>query len=198
MTDHLLQHNRRNFLSATFALTAGAAAICASTRLLAQSARIAPTPECLPGRATPAQTDGPFYTPRTPHKANFRADATGETITLEGQVLDTQCRPVAGAWLDFWHADAAGVYDNAGFRLRGHQFSDAEGRYRLETILPALYTGRARHIHAKLRARERASVLTTQVYFPADPGNVRDSLYRPELVARRSGDLLRMDFVLPA
>ena len=197
---HELRHElrRRNFLGAALALAAGAASAGASTRLLAQGASLAPTPECGPGRTTPPQTEGPFYSPRTPLKTSFRPDAPGEPIVLQGFVLTTQCTPLAGAWLDFWHADSTGEYDNAGFRLRGHQVSDAQGRYRLETILPALYRGRTRHIHVKVRAREGGRILTTQTYFPGDPDNARDSLYRPELVARKSGALLSFDFVLPA
>lgn len=186
MTDHHHAPGRRSFLAAGLALAAGAGT---STRLLGE--------ECVPGRTTPAQTEGPFYAPRTPQKTSFRADAPGEPIVLEGRVLDARCRPLSGAWLDFWQADATGAYDNAGFRLRGHQFADAEGRYRLDTILPALYPGRARHIHVKLRAREGARLFTTQVYFPGDPGNARDRLARPELTAQRSGASYRLDFVLP-
>jgi protocatechuate 3,4-dioxygenase beta subunit len=186
---------RRNFLGAVIVVAASAATLPA--RVLAQGARLAPTPECKPGRTTPAQTEGPYYSPRTPLKANFRADAPGEPIVLQGFVLTTQCKPLAGAWLDFWHADSTGAYDNAGFRLRGHQVADAEGRFRLETILPAIYPGRARHIHVKVSAREGSRILTTQTYFPDEAGNARDGLYRPGLEARRSGEILRMDFVLP-
>ena len=185
--------NRRRFLGATAVLAAG---VFAPLAALGQGARLALTPECKPGRATPAQTEGPFYSPRTPMKANFRADANGAQIVLEGQVLAPDCRPLAGAWLDFWHADSEGRYDNTGFRLRGHQVADAQGRYKLETILPALYPGRARHIHVKVRAKEGGRILTTQTYFADDPGNARDGLYRPELVAKRSGETLRFDFVL--
>jgi protocatechuate 3,4-dioxygenase beta subunit len=185
---------RRNFLGAALALAAGAAVPPA----IAQGARLAPTPECKAGSTTPAQTEGPFYTPRTPLKADFRKDAPGQPLVLEGHVLDTNCKPLAGAWVDFWHADSAGAYDNSGFRLRGHQIADAQGRYKLETILPALYPGRARHIHVKVRAREGSRILTTQTYFPGDPGNARDGLYRPELVARKAGAGLIFDFVLPA
>ena len=194
MTNRLPEHNRRIFLGATLALAASAGT---STRLLAQGARLAPTPECLPGRSTPAQTEGPFYTARTPLKADFRKDAAGQPIVLEGLVLTTQCKPLAGAWLDFWHADSAGAYDNTGFRLRGHQMTDADGHYKLETILPAVYPGRTRHIHVKVRAKEGGRILTTQTYFPGEAGNARDGLYRPELEARRSGETLLMDFVLP-
>jgi len=195
MTSILIQR-RRSFLGAAIALAAGAAT--SSAPLLAQNSRLVPTPECRPGRGTPAQTEGPFYSPRTPQKTNFRADAKGEALVLEGQVLTTQCKPLAGAWLDFWHADTTGDYDNSGFRLRGHQFADAEGRFRLETILPAVYQGRTRHIHVKLRPADGGRILTTQVYFPDEPGNARDSLYRPELVASRNRDKMRFDFVLQA
>ncbi len=195
MTSRLPEHNRRIFLGATLALAASAGT---STRLLAQSARLAPTPECQSGRSTPAQTEGPFYSPRTPLKADFRKDAPGQPIMLEGYVLNTQCKPMAGAWLDFWHTDAGGEYDNSGFKFRGHQVTDAEGRFRLLTILPAIYPGRTRHIHVKVSAREGGRILTTQTYFPGEAGNQRDGLYRPELAAKRAGDTLRMDYVIPA
>jgi protocatechuate 3,4-dioxygenase beta subunit len=191
--DHLA--SRRRLLQGALAFAATAAA---PVPVLGQGVRLEPTPECKPGRGTPSQTEGPFYSPRTPLKANFRADAPGAPIVLQGRVLGTDCRPLAGAWLDFWHADSAGEYDNAGFRLRGHQVTDAEGRYKLETILPAIYPGRARHIHVKVRAKEGGRMLTTQTYFPDDPGNTRDGLYRPELVARKSGGALAFDFVIPA
>jgi len=73
-------------------------------------------------------------------------------LVVTGQVLSAQCKPVANALLDFWHADEDGEYDNRGFRYRGHQFTDAEGHYRLQTIVPAEYPGRARHIHVKVQA----------------------------------------------
>ena len=82
--------------------------------------------------------------------------------------------------LDFWQADAQGAYDNEGFRLRGHVLSDAQGRYRVETIVPGLYPGRTRHIHVKVQA-PAGRVLTTQVYFPDEPGNRRDGIYSPAL-----------------
>ncbi len=194
MTEFEPHPPRRTFLGAALALAAGAAVPPA----FAQGASLPATPECKPGRDTPAQTEGPFYTPRTPLKADFRKDAPGEPVVLEGFVLDTKCRPLAGAWLDFWHADSGGAYDNGGFRLRGHQVADAQGRYKLETILPAFYPGRTRHIHVKVRAREGGRILTTQTYFPGEPANARDGLYRAELVARKSGAGLAFDFVLPA
>jgi len=84
-------------------------------------------------------------------------------------VLDQNCLPQSNAWLDFWQADANGEYDNVGYRLRGHQFTDSQGRYYLETILPGLYSSRPiEHIHVKLRPEGGAEV-TSQLYFPQRP-----------------------------
>jgi protocatechuate 3,4-dioxygenase beta subunit len=88
---------------------------------------------------------------------------------------------VARALLDFWHADDSGEYDNDGFRCRGHQYADSEGRYRLETIVPGLYPGRTRHIHVKVQA-PHGPVLTTQLYFPSEPRNADDYLFRSDLL----------------
>jgi protocatechuate 3,4-dioxygenase beta subunit len=128
-------------------------------------------------RRTPRQTEGPYFKPSSPER---RALSASPTFVVSGRVLDRDCRPAAHALLDFWHADEHGEYDNSGFRCRGHQFTDAEGRYRLETVLPGEYPGRTRHIHVKVQARG-GPLLTTQLYFPGEPGNARDGLFRPEL-----------------
>jgi protocatechuate 3,4-dioxygenase beta subunit len=143
-------------------------------------------------RVTPRQTEGPFFKPSSPER---RVLASSPSLVLSGQVWGKDCKPVAHALLEFWHADEHGEYDNAGFRYRGHQFTDAEGRYRLETILPGEYPGRTRHIHVKVQAAG-SPILTTQLYFPNDPGNARDGLFRPELTVRtdRPG-LASFDFV---
>ena len=96
-------------------------------------------------------------------------------------MLARDCRPVANALVDLWHADGAGDYDNRGFRCRGHQFTDAQGRYGFVTVLPARYTGRTRHFHVKVQAAN-GPVLTTQLYFPDEPGNARDPLFRRDLL----------------
>ena len=83
--------------------------------------------------------------------------------------------------LDFWQADDAGAYDNSGHRLRGHQFTDDAGRYRLETIVPGLYPGRTRHIHVKAQA-PNGPVLTTQLYFPDEARNANDGIYNQRLL----------------
>jgi len=135
------------------------------------------------GALTRSQTEGPFFKTATPLRVSFLEKNSGNRFLVTGQVLGKNCKPVAGALLDFWHADEEGEYDNRGFRYRGHQFADAQGRYRLETIVPALYPGRARHFHVKVQA-PGGRVLTTQLYFAGDEGNKRDFLYRPELVMK--------------
>ena len=164
--------------------------------------QLAPTPAC--GDAddvTPAQTEGPYFTPNSPERASLvEAGLAGTRFILEGAVVSRSCQPVARALVDFWQCDNAGVYDNTGYRLRGHQFTDASGRYRLETILPGLYTGRTRHIHVKVQAPNRP-VLTSQLYFPGEAANQRDSIYNPDLVVQdyrdaSGGKTARFDFVL--
>ncbi len=146
---------------------------------------LAPTPACGDDddlQPTRPQTEGPFYTPDTPERTSFlEPGIVGTRLSLSGYVYTTDCRPVAGALLDLWHADDAGLYDNEGFRLRGHQFADADGRWTLETILPGLYPGRTRHIHVKVQAPNQP-VLTTQLYFPDEPENERDRIFHPDLV----------------
>jgi protocatechuate 3,4-dioxygenase beta subunit len=146
---------------------------------------LAPTPACGDAddlAATLAQTEGPFYTPDTPERRSFlEPGLTGTPLTVTGYVYDTACQPVPGALLDFWHCDAAGVYDNTGYRLRGHQFAEEDGRFVLETILPASYPGRTRHIHVKAQAPNQP-VLTTQLYFPDEPDNAFDVIFNPALI----------------
>src|SRR2546423_12359663 len=118
-----------------------------------------------PPQLTPAQTEGPYFKPGSPARTSLiEGGMTGTRLLLSGRVVTLACAPVAGATLDFWQADAAGTYDNSGYRLRGHQLTDAAGRYSLETILPGEYPGRTEHIHVKVRAPGK-DVLTTQLYF---------------------------------
>ena len=107
------------------------------------------------------QTEGPYFKPDSPLRASLlEPGMAGTKIVVTGMVLSTSCQPVARALLDVWHADDRGGYDNAGFRLRGHQFTDDQGRYRLETIVPGVYVGRTRHFHVKVQAPNRPGLTT--------------------------------------
>jgi len=140
-------------------------------------------PDCsAPVTATPALTEGPYFKANSPERASlFEPGMAGTKLTLSGYVLTTDCQPVAGALLDFWQADANGQYDNSGYSLRGHQFSDQNGRYQLETVVPGLYPGRTEHIHIKVNA-PNGPVLTTQLFFPGVSQNDQDSIYNPALL----------------
>ncbi len=136
-----------------------------------------------PAALTPAQTEGPYYKPNSPARTSLLEPGMGGTkLIVTGYVFTTDCRPIAKAWLDFWQADDKGVYDNAGYRLRGHLFTDENGRYTLETIVPGEYPGRTEHIHVKIQP-SNGSLLTTQIYFPGVAANDRDSIFNPALLA---------------
>ena len=187
--------SRRSLLA-----TGALASLLPLDAVLAQ-APLDPTPECHDGdAATLRQTEGPFFKPSSPERAELiESGMAGQPIELVGFVLTRGCKPVANAIVDLWQADNSGVYDNSGFRLRGHQRADAEGRYRFRTIVPGNYEGRTRHFHIKV-APPAGRLLTTQLYFPGEPNNRKDGLFRRELLirtAKNQGWLAgRFDFVL--
>jgi protocatechuate 3,4-dioxygenase beta subunit len=143
-----------------------------------------PTPACDDGDddPTPAQTEGPYFKPNSPERRTLlEAGLEGTPLTITGRVVTPACVPIAGALLDFWQADHKGEYDTSGFRLRGHQYTDRDGRFSVTTIVPGLYSGRTRHVHVKAQAPTHPA-LTTQLYFPGERQNSRDWLYRPALL----------------
>ena len=173
---------RRELLAASLAVP-GFFLTAYGVEALAAARELEPTPGCGDAdEATPRQTAGPFYKPRSPERRSLlEPGVQGSRIVLEGYVRSTKCKPVPGALLDFWHADAGGVYDNTGYTLRGHQFADDKSLYRLETVVPGLYPGRTRHFHVRVQAPSRP-ILTTQLYFPDEPQNKRDWIFNPKLV----------------
>ena len=178
----MTQDPTRRDLLMSAALAAGGLGLAAET--LAQGAQgLPPTPECKDGdEPTAAQTEGPFYKPRSPQRADLRESGLGgRPVLLAGLVLTRGCKPVPRALVDLWHADDKGEYDNRGFRCRGHVLTDAAGRYQFRTIMPAIYSGRTRHYHVKVAAGGRP-LLTTQLYFPNEPGNARDGLFQRALL----------------
>lgn len=131
---------------------------------------------------TVAETEGPYYKAGSPEATNLVQESTqGQVLTLTGQVLDMSGQPVANALLDFWQANASGAYDNTGYTLRGHQYTDANGYYALTTVVPGLYPGRTEHIHVKVQA-PAGPLLTTQLFFPGVTQNGRDSIFDPSLL----------------
>ena len=149
------------------------------------------------GEVTRRQTEGPFFTPRSPLRMSLLEGGEKTRFVLSGRVMDRACRPLGNALVDLWHCDEQGAYDNQGYRYRGHQFTDADGGYLFETIVPALYPGRTRHFHVKVQPRG-GRLLTTQLYWPGEPANRRDGIYRPELEMKLAKDEGVFDFVVPA
>jgi protocatechuate 3,4-dioxygenase beta subunit len=165
-------------------------------------AALDPTPACDDGDddSTPAQTEGPYFKSSSPQRASLvEAGMAGTLLTLTGRVLSTSCQPINAAKLDFWQADNAGNYDNSGYTLRGHQFTATDGTFSLRTIVPGLYPGRTRHIHVKVQS-PNGPVLTTQLYFPAEPRNATDGIFSSALLmnvqAAADGRSATFDFVL--
>lgn len=144
-----------------------------------------PTLSCGDGGSTPWVSEGPFYAPASPERADFRTDH-GVEIVLQGLVVNQQCEPISGAVVDFWQTDPGGRYDHFGYDFRGHQFTDRNGAYELFSVLPVSYVflgvSRRRHIHVKLAAPGYRP-LTTQIFFPfgVDVG-VEDFSFDPKLV----------------
>lgn len=134
---------------------------------------------------TPSQPEGPFY-PRT-LPADRDADlivvagrpgrAEGTPLYLDGTVRSTSGMPLVGARVEIWQCDARGRYhhvDDGGaalldenFQGYGETLTDEQGRYQFRTIRPVAYTGRAPHIHMKVKY-SGARPLTTQVYAAGD------------------------------
>lgn len=200
MPDLTANPSRRRLLLAAAALpVASLFTSCQSPRRRTDDDGPAPTVE---------QTEGPFYRLMSPARPTLREDGmTGTPLVLSGRVVDRRGKPLANALLDFWQCDEKGIYDTRGFRLRGHQMTDGDGRYRLDTIVPGLYPGRTRHVHVKLQpsgddvpATPTMLNLTTQVYFPDEARNDKDDIFDPSLLVAMDRDgerqIARYDFVL--
>ncbi|KAA2254835.1 dioxygenase [Solihabitans fulvus] len=207
MTDEEHRLSRASFLKAGLAAAAvvpvliGAAGSMSDRKAQAATKPLDLTPACHDGdEPTPPEIEGPYFTPGSPERASLlEPGVTGTQLVISGYVFDVYCAPSEGALLDFWQADRYGNYDNVGYTLRGHQYTDAQGKFTLTTIVPGLYPGRTRHIHVKAQL-PNASVLTTQLYFPGEPRNNTDPYFDQRLVmpVQRvpNGRTAAFDFVL--
>lgn len=119
---------------------------------------------------------GPFYRPDSPVRNDLSIKGQkGDPITLVGKVLHNDCAtPYKNAKIELWHCDGTGVYDNEStdFKYRGTAYSDKNGDYSFQTILPVPYdvgdgTIRPAHFHLMITA-EGYQPLVTQLYFTGD------------------------------
>ena len=134
----------------------------------------AATKSCSP---TQSVEEGPYYLSSTPTRSDVTDGQEGKAITLAFTVLDTACKPIKGARVDIWYANAQGIYSgvasmgddlgagvNSGNFLRGTQITNAKGVATFKGIYPGWYPARTVHIHEKIWVGGR-EVLTTQTFF---------------------------------
>jgi protocatechuate 3,4-dioxygenase beta subunit len=149
---------------------------------------------------TPEQTEGPYYIPNEALRRNITEGRPGTALLLRAFVVNAStCKPIRGAAVDVWHADASGVYSGfgqgAGNRtfMRGIQRTNAKGLALFRTVYPGWYAGRTVHIHVKVHLGGNV-VHTGQLYFP---DTVTDAVYRrapyssrPNREVRNAGDAI--------
>ena len=147
------------------------------------------TPESLAATSCVLQrevTEGPYYLDLDLVRREIKGDRRGTPLTLRFVVVDAStCKPIPGAKVEIWHADAAGTYSGvageSGNYLRGVQVADSAGRVRFESIFPGWYRGRTPHIHMKVFAGGD-EVHTGQVFFRQA---VQRTVYRQGVYASR-------------
>src|SRR5256886_3220541 len=130
---------------------------------------------------TPEQTEGPYYIANELVRRNITEGRAGTPLTLRAFVVDAStCKPIKGAAVDIWHADAGGVYSGFGAGassrtfMRGIQKTNVKGLALFRSVYPGSYQGRTVHIHVKVHLRGNV-VHTGQLYFP---DAMTDTVYR--------------------
>ena len=200
LSPRLTQLSRRDLLG--FAAK-GAASVFVSQSLLAScgasgntvtdttsSGTTTPTTGSATCVLTAALTEGPFFVDEKLNRFDIRSDpstgvvSTGSPLALTfnvSRVANSACTPLTGAYLDVWHCDAGGVYSDVSGSsqrfLRGYQITDANGVAAFTTIYPGWYSGRAVHIHFKLRlyaGSTKTYEFTSQFFFD---DSLTDSVY---------------------
>ena len=159
-----------------------------------------PLPACV---VRPELTEGPYFVDGQLNRFDIRVDPRDGSIK-EGlplrliyrvsNVTGGVCAPLAGAHVDIWHCDAEGRYsgvqdarfDTSGqMWLRGYQVTDDRGIAEFLTIVPGWYSGRAVHIHFKIRTDPESTSgyeFTSQLFF--DPAQI-EKVYEDEAYAAR-------------
>jgi len=126
--------------------------------------------------------------------AQHAGEPLGERILISGRLLDEGAKPVRGALIEVWQANAAGRYKHKmdqhhapldpNFSGFGRTLTDAEGRYKFISIKPGAYpwgnhanAWRPAHVHFSIFGAGLLSRLVTQMYFPGDPLLAYDPIY---------------------
>ena len=178
--------SRREVLALMGASGVAVLAGCKPSREVGQTASgtVDELPSCV---VRPEQTEGPYFVDARLDRSDIRSDPTTGAVKagapLQLAIVVSRvgaggaCAPIAGARVDLWQCDAAGVYsgvrdpsfDTTGQQfLRGYQLTDASGTARFTTIYPGWYRGRTVHAHFKVRtdpSAARGYEFTSQLYF---------------------------------
>ena len=178
------------------------------------------TPTCV---ARPEETEGPYFVDEKLNRSDIRSDPTTGVVKaglplsitfLVSQIAANSCTALQGAQVDIWHCDAAGTYSDTNDPnwntvgqkfLRGYQVTDASGKATFSTIYPGWYSGRAVHIHFKIRttgSNGSAYEFTSQMFFddtlstqvftqaPYNTKGTRDTLNATDSIYKNGGDQL--------
>ncbi|RZA30378.1 MAG: catechol 1,2-dioxygenase [Proteobacteria bacterium] len=147
---------------------------------------------------TPRTIEGPLYVAGAPVAQGYSrlddgSDKQGHTLIMHGTVYDADGKPAVGAKVEVWHANTKGFYshfDPTGeqqpFNMRRTIITDAQGRYKFQSIVPVGYGcppdgptqallnqlgrhgNRPAHIHFFVTADGHRK-LTTQINIDGDP-----------------------------
>lgn len=176
-----------------------------ATSPAATAATSTPEPSALACTLSPEMTEGPYFVDEMLERADIRSDPSdgspreGTPLALGMRIYAVEgeaCTPLASALVDVWHCDAAGLYSDAAANntvgqkfLRGYQLTDETGAVQFTTIYPGWYTGRAVHIHFKVRTdpqSEQGYEFTSQLFF--DPALTEQVYAQPPYNERGSPD----------
>ncbi|RPE66516.1 protocatechuate 3,4-dioxygenase beta subunit [Pacificibacter maritimus] len=167
----------------------------------AASNLLAPTNEDTCGPYFPIYFADPALEDLTRVDPGLVGQAAGTPIILRGRVLDRHGELANGAILEFWQANAKGLYRTP--ETEGHPDIDpwfhgygrlrsASGAYEFKTILPGATDGRAPHITITIFS-DGISRIVTQMFFSDHAGNDADPVLQsvgddaPKLIARHDG-----------
>ena len=187
-----------------------------------------PTKPLIPLKQTLSELTGPVYGHDSVigHDADMtkngakNGEPLGERIIVTGRVLDEDGRPLPNTLIELWQANAAGRYIHKeeqhdapldpNFFGGGRCVTDAEGRYRFQTVKPGAYpwgnhhnAWRPAHIHFSLFGPTFVTRLVTQLFFPGDPLLDLDPIYqaapagaRERLISKFSIDVTEPEYAL--
>ncbi len=161
-------------------------------------------PSCV---VRPEMTEGPVFVEEDLNRSDIRLDPSNGAVSQGSQfdltfrisqVAGSSCTALAGVQVDIWHCDAAGLYSDTsqlGMKtvgqkfLRGFQKTDADGMVKFTTIYPGWYSGRAVHIHFKIR-NDQGYEFTSQLFFDE---TLTDEVFKAEPYASQGERQLRND-----